>query len=66
MGKMKTHSGAKKRFKVTGKGKIKHRQKNKRHILAKKAPKRKLHLRGCKIIASAADELAIKRMLKLK
>jgi large subunit ribosomal protein L35 len=65
MRKMKTHSGAKKRFKVTGTGKIKHRQKNKRHILAKKAPKRKMRLRGCKIAADA-DVPAIKRMLKLK
>ncbi len=32
MPKMKTHSGAKKRFKVTGSGKITHRQAGKRHL----------------------------------
>ena len=45
MPKMKTHRGAKKRFKVTGTGKITRRQINKNHILEKKSPKRKRQLR---------------------
>jgi large subunit ribosomal protein L35 len=45
MPKMKTHKGAKKRFKVTGSGKITRRQMNKNHILEKKSPKRKRQLR---------------------
>ena len=45
MAKLKTHSGAKKRFKATKNG-IKRYQKNKRHILTKKSPKRKRQLRG--------------------
>lgn len=45
MPKMKTHRGAKKRFKVTGTGKITRRKMNKNHILEKKSPKRKRQLR---------------------
>ena len=45
MPKMKTHRGAKKRFKVTGSGKITRRQINKNHILEKKSPKRKRQAR---------------------
>ena len=41
MPKMKAHSGAKKRFKVTGSGKIKARHAFSSHILEKKSPKRK-------------------------
>ena len=41
MPKMKTHSGAKKRFKKTGSGKIQARHSFSSHILEKKSPKRK-------------------------
>ena len=41
---MKTHSGAKKRFKTTGKGKLKARHAMTSHILEKKSPKRKRRL----------------------
>jgi large subunit ribosomal protein L35 len=41
MPKMKSHSGAKKRFKRTGTGKLKARHANSSHILEKKSPKRK-------------------------
>ena len=41
MPKMKTHSGAKKRFKVTATGKIRGRRSFSTHILEKKSPKRK-------------------------
>ena len=44
MPKMKTHSGAKKRFKTTAKGKIKARHAMTSHILEKKSPKRKRQL----------------------
>ncbi|MEK9737744.1 MAG: 50S ribosomal protein L35, partial [Candidatus Nanopelagicales bacterium] len=40
MPKQKTHSGAKKRFKVTGSGKITHEQANRRHLLEGKRSKR--------------------------
>jgi large subunit ribosomal protein L35 len=41
MPKMKTHSGAKKRFKLTGTGKVQGRHAYSSHILEKKSPKRK-------------------------
>ena len=46
MPKMKTKSGAKKRFKVSASGRIKRGQAFKRHILTKKTTKNKRHLRG--------------------
>ena len=45
MPKIKTVRGAAKRFKKTGKGGFKHKHANLRHILTKKATKRKRHLR---------------------
>ena len=44
MPKLKTKSGAKKRFKVTGSGKIKSKRAYKRHILTKKGTKQKRRL----------------------
>lgn len=46
MPKMKSKSGAKKRFRTTASGKFKRQQKGRRHILTKKSTKRKRHLRG--------------------
>ena len=46
MPKMKTKSGAKKRFRVRGNGSVKRSQAFKRHILTKKSTKNKRHLRG--------------------
>lgn len=60
--KLKTHRGAAKRFKLTKNGKVKRASANKSHILTKKAPKRKRHLRAT-TVASAADTPKIKRML---
>jgi large subunit ribosomal protein L35 len=45
MPKMKTHSGAKKRFRKTAKGKLRGRRAYSTHILEKKSPKRKRHFR---------------------
>ena len=44
MPKMKSHSGAKKRFKVTANGKVQGRHAFSSHILEKKSPKRKRHM----------------------
>ena len=44
MPKMKSHSGAKKRFKVTAKGKVRARHAFSSHMLEKKSPKRKRHM----------------------
>ena len=64
MPKMKTHSGAAKRFRRTANG-FKHRQANRNHILTKKAPKRKRQLRGLNDVA-AADAEALKNLLPTK
>ena len=50
MYKLKTHSGAKKRFKVTASGKILRAHANKSHILNKKTRKRKRNLRSIVVV----------------
>ncbi|TDJ10765.1 MAG: 50S ribosomal protein L35 [Deltaproteobacteria bacterium] len=62
MPKMKTHRGAAKRFKKTGSGKIVRTKSNKQHILTKKSPKRKRHLRKSALVAKA-DEKRLNQML---
>ncbi|MDO4727377.1 MAG: 50S ribosomal protein L35 [Bacteroidota bacterium] len=64
MPKMKTKSGAKKRFKVTGTGKIKRKHAFKSHILTKKSKKRKLSLTHAALV-SPADERSVKEQLRL-
>ena len=63
MPKMKTHSGAKKRFKMTGKGKVKARHAMTSHILEKKNAKRKRRL-GNDFTVAKADEKRIKGLLR--
>jgi large subunit ribosomal protein L35 len=65
MPKMKTKSSAKKRFKLTGTGKIKRKHAFKSHILTKKSKKRKLALTHDGLV-SKADESNIKHALRLK
>ena len=65
MPKMKTHSGAKKRFKLTAKGKVKGRHAFTSHILEKKSPKRKRHL-GNDAILSDHDAPRVKVLLGAK
>ena len=62
MPKMKTHSGAKKRFKVTATGKVRGRHPFTSHILEKKSPKKKRALGAPKIV-NDHDAPRIKRML---
>ena len=64
MPKMKTHSGAKKRFKTTATGKVKGRHAFTSHILEKKSPKRRRRL-GQDAIISDHDAPRIKKMLGL-
>ncbi|HKJ34816.1 MAG TPA: 50S ribosomal protein L35 [Balneolales bacterium] len=56
MPKVKTNSGAKKRFKVTGTGKIKRKKAYRSHILTKKSPKRKRNLRKATLVHDANKE----------
>jgi large subunit ribosomal protein L35 len=65
MPKLKTKSSAKKRFKVTGTGKIKRKHAFKSHILTKKSKKRKLKLTHSTLV-NKADEPSIKRQLNLR
>ena len=62
MPKLKTHTGAKKRFKLTGTGKIKRGQTKTRHILSSKSPKTKRKL-GKSVLVSDGDYLKVKRMI---
>jgi large subunit ribosomal protein L35 len=65
MPKVKTNSSAKKRFKVTGTGKITHQKSFKRHILTKKSKKRKRALRVDGTVHKANLDF-VKRLLRLK
>lgn len=62
MPKMKTNSGAKKRFSVTGSGRIKRKKAYKRHILTKKSSKTKRGL-GQTSLVHESDESGIRRLL---
>jgi len=62
MPKMKTHSSAKKRFKVTGSGKVKRFQANTSHRMRNKDKNNKLRLSGSTLV-SVADTPRVKRML---
>jgi len=65
MPKVKTNSGAKKRFTLTGTGKIKRKHAFKSHILTKKATKRKRNLTNPGLVHKT-DEKNIKLLLGLK
>lgn len=62
MPKMKSKSGAKKRFTLTGTGKVKRKHAYKSHILTKKSTKRKRNLTYTTTV-DKTDEKNIKRML---
>jgi len=65
MPKMKTNSSAKKRFKVTGTGKIKRKHAFKSHILTKKETKQKRNLTHAALVSSA-DMNRVEKMLVLR
>ena len=65
MPKSKTHSGAKKRFRLTARGKVRGRHAFTSHILEKTSPKRKRAL-GRPAVVSAHDAHRVKRMLGVK
>lgn len=62
MPKMKSNRAAKKRFRLTGTGKIRRNKAFKSHILTKKSPKRKRNLRRSDIL-SRADVGRVRRMI---
>ncbi|MDE6543160.1 MAG: 50S ribosomal protein L35 [Muribaculaceae bacterium] len=65
MPKIKTNSGAKKRFALTGSGKIKRKHAFKSHILTKKTKKQKRNLTHSGLIAKV-DEGSVKSLLGLR
>jgi large subunit ribosomal protein L35 len=65
MPKMKTHSGAKKRFRLTATGKVRGRHAFSTHILEKKSPKRKRRF-GEPAVISKHDEPRVKKLLGAK
>ena len=65
MPKMKTHSGSKKRFKVTATGKVRGHKAFSSHILEKKSPKRKRRL-GEPAVISKTDQARVKKLLGVK
>ena len=60
--KQKTHKGTAKRFKTTGKGKLRREQANRRHLLEHKPSKRTRRLKGTEDVAKA-DTKRVKRLL---
>ena len=60
---MKSKSGAKKRFELTGTGKVKRKHAYKSHILTKKSTKRKRNLTYSTLV-NKADEANVKEMLQ--
>ncbi len=65
MPKIKTHTGAKKRFKLTKNGKVKRAHAFKSHILNKKSTKRLRNLRKT-VVADATNVAAVKKMIPYK
>jgi len=65
MPKLKTNSGAKKRFRLTGTGKIKRKHAYKSHILTKKSTKRKRNL-GYWTTIDSTNVSNVKLMLNMK
>lgn len=65
MPKVKTHSRAKKTFKVTGTGKIRRYKAFKSHLLTKKSKKRKRHLRAAAFVHPTNENL-VKHMLGMR
>lgn len=65
MPKMKSNSGAKKRFKKTGSGKIKRKKAGKSHILTKKSSKKKRKL-GKDTLVDKTNEKSVEQMIPYK
>ena len=56
MPKQKTHKGTKKRFRLTAKGKVKHRQAGTSHLAFRLTPKRRRNLRGTTTLGKAMEK----------
>jgi large subunit ribosomal protein L35 len=65
MPKMKTHKATAKRFKITGRGKLRRRRQGRSHLRSKKS-KRTLHSYRKDLPVSKADRRRVRRLLGLK
>ena len=65
MPKMKSHSGSKKRFKLTSSGKVKRYHEGHSHILSKKDTKRKRRLRAGTYVSTAQEKM-VKNLIPYK
>ena len=66
MPKIKTHSGAKKRFKLSKNGKVIRAHANKSHILNKKTTKRIRHMRKGGVLQNKAEAATIRTLIPYK
>ncbi|MCL2598838.1 MAG: 50S ribosomal protein L35 [Firmicutes bacterium] len=64
MPKFRSHSGAKKRFRLSANGKVKHGKMNKAHILTKKDRKRKADLRQGGYLANEAQAASMRTLIQ--
>jgi large subunit ribosomal protein L35 len=64
MPKLKTHSGSKKRFKVTASGRVKAQAAGKRHGMVKRTQKMKRNARGTMVLAHQDGEIILKNFLR--
>lgn len=62
MPKQKTHKGTKKRFRLTAKGKVKHRQAGTSHLAFRMSKKRKRNLRGTATLAEPMEKKVAKAL----
>ena len=63
MPKMKTHKGTKKRFRLTAKGKVKHRHAGTSHLASRMSHKRKRNLRGTGLVNNDVEAAKIRIVL---
>jgi large subunit ribosomal protein L35 len=62
MPKNKTHSGTKKRFRITGSGKVMREQANRRHLLESKSSRRTRRL-AADVVVAPSDAKKVKKLL---
>jgi large subunit ribosomal protein L35 len=62
MPKQKTHKGIKKRFRLTAKGKVRHRQAGTSHLAFRKSQKNKRQLRGTGALSGDAAKAVVKAL----
>jgi large subunit ribosomal protein L35 len=62
MPKQKTHKATKRRFRVTARGKVKHRQAGTSHLATRKTKKRRRNLRGTEVLNSVERNRVVKAL----